>query len=136
MWKLRTLPVDYEQYGARLHAKSGVSKLATWIRYTHIDEIPEFWNVLRGEMSVVGPRPERPEFHEQFQCEYKQWDKRLEVKPGMTGVSQVRGIDSTDPEWKLYFDLMYIDRDRTDWWVDIWVLLETAHQCLRRLFNG
>jgi lipopolysaccharide/colanic/teichoic acid biosynthesis glycosyltransferase len=80
------------------------------LRRTHLDEIPQLLNVLRNEMSIVGPRPERPEFMELLEAEIPYWSRRLLMKPGVTGWAQVHHgytSDATGTATKLSFDLWY-----------------------------
>lgn len=85
-----------------------VTRVGRWLRAFRIDEIPQLVNVLRGEMSLVGPRPERPEFVEEFRKKIEGYDLRHLVKPGITGLAQIRGNYDTPAEDKLRFDLAYI----------------------------
>ena len=78
------------------------------LRRLKIDEIPQFWNVLRGDMSVVGPRPERMCFVEQFSGSIPGYTARHQIRPGITGLAQVYGGYTTDPEIKLKYDLLYV----------------------------
>ena len=81
------------------------------MRKWRIDELPQLWNVLRGEMSIVGPRPERPEFLEQLEREVPFWKHRDLLKPGITGWAQIRSgyaADELGAEAKLSFDLWYL----------------------------
>lgn len=114
IFKLRTMRVDAEDDGAPRFAQEHDSRV-TWIgrflRRTHLDELPQLWNVLRGEMSVVGPRPERPEFVDLLERSVPFWTRRLLVKPGITGWAQLRcgyAFDSASAAEKLSYDLWYL----------------------------
>jgi lipopolysaccharide/colanic/teichoic acid biosynthesis glycosyltransferase len=90
-----------------------VTPIGRVLRATHLDEIPQLWNVLRGEMSLVGPRPERPHFVARFRDVIPGYSQRLQVKPGITGLAQVcHHYDTTprDVRRKLAYDLLYIRR--------------------------
>ena len=96
------------------------------IRKLHLDELPQFFNVLKGNMSIVGPRPERPIFVKELSKEIKEYKKRLHVKPGITGLAQIRHkYDETieDVKKKIKFDLLYIRKMCL--MVDIRILLQT-----------
>jgi exopolysaccharide biosynthesis polyprenyl glycosylphosphotransferase len=97
----RTGPVLCSKKDAR------VTKVGSILRTFHIDEIPQFINVLKGDMSIVGPRPERPFFVEQFEKEIPGYSYRLLMKAGITGLAQIAGRYSTSPEDKLRYDLLY-----------------------------
>lgn len=108
--KLRTMVPDAERNGPVL-AVSGdhrVTGIGAFLRNSRLDELPQLWNVLRGEMSFVGPRPERPEFVDEFAGEDPLYMERLQVRPGITGLAQVSGHYATTPRMKIRFDLMYI----------------------------
>ena len=113
IWKLRTMRNDAEKGGARW-ASSGDSRVTAvgrFLRHTRIDELPQFWNVLRGEMSVIGPRPERPEFVEQLAKEILMYPQRHWLKPGITGWAQINypyGASVHDAREKLCYDLYYL----------------------------
>lgn len=92
-----------------------VTRVGRVIRPTHLDEIPQLWSVLRGDMSVVGPRPERPEIDEHIEFGLDSWRSRWFVKPGLTGLAQISDATGHDPEEKLRYDLKYI-RQQTIWY--------------------
>lgn len=113
IWKFRSMRIDAEENGPRWAAKndSRITRVGRFIRKTRIDEIPQAINVLRGEMSFVGPRPERPEFVEILRGEVPNYDLRHLIKPGITGWAQVKfdyGASIEDARNKLTFDLYYI----------------------------
>jgi len=108
--KLRSMGVDAEKNGAKWAEKNDprVTKVGAFIRKTRIDEIPQLWNVLIGEMSLIGPRPERPMFTASFNDEIPGFVERLKVKPGITGWAQINGGYDISPKEKLGLDLYYI----------------------------
>ena len=111
--KFRSMRVDAEKDGvARLSSGEDddrITPIGRFIRKCRIDELPQLWNILVGDMSVVGPRPERPEIAEQYYEIMPDFRLRLQVKAGLTGYAQVYGKYNTDPYEKLEFDLMYIN---------------------------
>ncbi len=116
MYKFRTMGINAEISGpvwaARGHDPR-VTRLGAFLRKSHLDELPQLFNVLKGEMSLVGPRPERPCFVETLNREIPRYDERLFIKPGMTGLAQVHyRYDQTlaDVKRKLRFDLLYMKR--------------------------
>lgn len=123
--KLRSMGVNAEKNGAQWAQKNDprVTKVGAFIRKTRIDEIPQLFNVLKGEMSMVGPRPERPMFTAQFNEEIPGFVRRITVKPGVTGWAQVNGGYEITPEEKLELDLFYIENQSL--WMDFKVLLKT-----------
>jgi lipopolysaccharide/colanic/teichoic acid biosynthesis glycosyltransferase len=85
-------------------------KIGALMRRLNIDEVPQFWNVLTGDMSLVGPRPERPELIEKFKEEIPHYNARHNIKPGITGWAQVNGLrGDTDLSERVRFDLHYIE---------------------------
>jgi lipopolysaccharide/colanic/teichoic acid biosynthesis glycosyltransferase len=115
MLKFRTLRAGAEDrlgpyLGADLVARTRaeVTPLGKWLRATQLDEIPQFWNVLRGDMSLVGPRPIRPRFFEELTAELPAYWQRLVVRPGLTGFAQVRRGYETSMAEKLAHDLEWI----------------------------
>jgi exopolysaccharide biosynthesis polyprenyl glycosylphosphotransferase len=111
--KFRTMVTDAEKFsGPVLTEKndSRITKLGRFMRAVRLDEIPQLINILKGEMSIVGPRPERPFFVEQFEKEIPQYSFRLKVKAGLTGLAQVEGKYNTSMIDKLRYDLIYIHK--------------------------
>ena len=114
IYKFRTMRIDAESAGGPVWASAGdprATRIGRILRRTHLDELPQLLNVLRGEMSIVGPRPERPEFIELLEAVVPAWGRRLLVKPGMTGWAQVRAGYAADCEStavKLSYDLWYL----------------------------
>lgn len=112
--KLRTMITNAERATGPIWARDNdprITRIGRFLRYSHLDEVPQLWNVLRGEMSLVGPRPERPIFVEQFRSQIPHYEERLRVKPGITGLAQVsHHYDATlrDVKKKLAYDLLYI----------------------------
>jgi lipopolysaccharide/colanic/teichoic acid biosynthesis glycosyltransferase len=103
-----------------------VTRVGRILRKTHVDEFPQFFNILRGEMSAVGPRPERPEFVEELAAEIPLYRVRHAVKPGMAGwglVKQGYGSSKEDAVVKLQYDLYYIKHQSL--WLDAAILLKT-----------
>lgn len=111
MWKFRTMRVGAEEgWGPRLATRDDprVTPIGRWLRPLRLDELPQLWNVLLGEMSFVGPRPERPEFVAEFLAEIPYYALRLRVKPGLTGLAQLYGSYDLDVREKLKYDLYYL----------------------------
>nr|WP_234293332.1 exopolysaccharide biosynthesis polyprenyl glycosylphosphotransferase [Fictibacillus sp. FJAT-27399] len=108
--KLRSMVIDAERNGAQWAAKNDfrVTKVGSFIRKTRIDELPQLLNILKGDMSLIGPRPERPVFSDQFNNEIPGFNNRLAVKPGITGWAQVNGGYDITPKEKLLLDMYYI----------------------------
>jgi lipopolysaccharide/colanic/teichoic acid biosynthesis glycosyltransferase len=109
--KLRTMVPDAERFcGPKLAEKDDtrITRVGRVLRMMRIDELPQFLNVIRGEMSIVGPRPERPEIHESIIEAVPAYRRRLAVKPGITGLAQIRGDYHIDFRHKLRYDLLYI----------------------------
>jgi lipopolysaccharide/colanic/teichoic acid biosynthesis glycosyltransferase len=107
-----------------------VTPLGRALRATRLDELPQLWNVLRGEMSLVGPRPEREFFARRFDLEFPEYPLRTSVKPGLTGLAQVCGGYSSSAESKLRLDLMYIANYSLS--LDLSILLQTIRVVLQR----
>ncbi|MCC7191359.1 MAG: sugar transferase [Phycisphaeraceae bacterium] len=114
IYKLRSMYVDAEKHGKAQRAGQDdprIIPICKWMRKSHVDELPQLVNIIRGEMSLVGPRPERPEMFEELSRELPDFDKRLAVKPGLTGLAQIKNGYDTDiasVRRKLEYDLHYI----------------------------
>lgn len=111
--KFRSMKVNAESDGvARLAGgnDSRVTRVGRLIRASRIDELPQLINILIGDMSVVGPRPERPEIAQQYEAKLPEFALRLQVKAGLTGIAQVYGRYNTEPYNKLQMDLMYVNQ--------------------------
>lgn len=123
--KFRSMKVDSEKEGARLAAKDDdrITKVGKVLRATHLDELPQVFNILMGQMSVVGPRPERPEIAKEYEQDIPEFRFRLKVKAGLTGYAQVYGKYNTTPYDKLKLDLYYIQHYKV--WTDIQLILMT-----------
>ncbi|MGG0518684.1 sugar transferase [Priestia aryabhattai] len=123
--KLRSMYSDAEKNGAQWAVKndSRVTKVGKLIRQTRIDELPQLWNVLKGDMSIVGPRPERAVFIEEFQKTLPAFSQRLAVKPGLTGWAQINGGYELTPAEKLELDLYYIHH--TNIRFDVKIMIKT-----------
>jgi exopolysaccharide biosynthesis polyprenyl glycosylphosphotransferase len=108
--KFRTMVVDAESRGPRLSNTDDdrIVKGLRWLRETRLDELPQLWNVLRGEMSLVGPRPERPELTADIERSVSGWVRRHQLPPGLTGLAQIHGRYATNPEYKIGYDLQYL----------------------------
>jgi lipopolysaccharide/colanic/teichoic acid biosynthesis glycosyltransferase len=135
IYKLRTMKPDAEKSGAAWAAKQDnrVTFVGRLLRRTRIDEIPQFWNVIKGEMSIVGPRPERPELEKEIVQNLPYWNCRYLLKPGLTGWAQIKykyASDLETSEEKLAYDLFYIKN--ASFFLDLEIILST----LRSLTQG
>lgn len=135
--KFRTMVVNAESNGAQLsdegrgEADTRVTHIGRILRRTHLDEIPQLWPILLGRMSVVGPRPERPELDGQMEASVSTWRSRWFVKPGLTGLAQIRGATGHSPHTKLRYDVEYIRRQ--SFWFDLKIVLRQLHGVARDL---
>ena len=111
IYKFRSMIVDAEKNGAQFSSKndSRITKVGKFIRATRLDELPQLLNILKGDMSIVGPRPERQQYIDEFCKETPEFIYRLKVKAGLTGYAQIYGKYNTTPLDKLKLDLMYIE---------------------------
>ncbi len=132
--KLRTMGLDAESEGARWSGAGDprVTPVGRVLRRTHLDEVPQLWNVLRGEMTLVGPRPEVPEIVADLEWQIPFYDRRELVKPGITGWAQVRcGYSGTQAgsAWKVCHDLYYLKHRSLA--LDVMIMLETVASAIR-----
>lgn len=135
VYKFRTMRQDAEKHGAQWAKKndSRVTRIGGFMRKTRLDEIPQLWNVLRGDMGFVGPRPERPEFVEWLNSEIPYYELRHIIRPGLTGWAQVRygyGATLDETKRKLEYDLYYVKHMSVG--LDLLVMFETVKTILLR----
>lgn len=134
IYKIRTMYQDSEHRCGPIWSVPGdprVTPVGRVLRWSHIDELPQLINVLKGEMSLVGPRPERPEFLDQLERALPQYRQRLTVRPGLTGLAQVQqdpDSDLSSVRRKLKYDLCYLER--MSLWLDLRLILGTVLKCL------
>ena len=134
--KFRTMILDAESQTGPVWAAerdSRTTRVGRMLRILHLDELPQVINILKGEMSIVGPRPERPVLVERFSREAPSFSERLRVRPGVAGLAQVRGTAQTRPRDKLRYDNLYIETlspcmDIKLMFLSVWVVLK---RCLR-----
>ncbi len=135
MIKFRSMRTDAENEGARFAARTDerITRVGSFLRQTRIDELPQFWNVLKGEMSVIGPRPEQPDFVTSFEASIPFYGYRHLVKPGITGWAQVHfgyAASEEDTRNKLEYDLYYARH------CSIWLDLAIIFRTFRTIFTG
>jgi len=133
VYKFRTMYNDAEKMTGPVLATDNdprITKAGKILRATRLDELPQLFNVLKGDMSFVGPRPERPYFVEQFEKQYPSYKYRHNVKAGITGLAQVFGKYSTDADDKLRLDLIYIKN--YSFWLDLKIILLTLKTVLTK----
>lgn len=123
--KLRSMRVNAEDQGVQWAMKNDhrITRVGHFLRITRFDELPQVINILRGEMSFVGPRPERPCFYNEFETYIPYFRSRLQVKPGLTGWAQIMGGYDLLPEQKLDLDLEYIKKSSL--WFDFYIIIKT-----------
>ena len=132
MYKLRSMYLDAEKNGYQWAEKNDprITKIGHFIRRTRIDEFPQIINIIKGEMSIIGPRPERPEFINEFLKDIPNFNERLAVRPGITGWAQVNGGYELTPKDKLVYDIFYINHESIK--LDFLILLKT----IKVIFTG
>jgi lipopolysaccharide/colanic/teichoic acid biosynthesis glycosyltransferase len=115
VYKFRSMIPDAEaETGVKLSEEDTggidprVTQVGRVLRATHLDEIPQLWSILRGDMSVVGPRPERPEIDMKIKTTEVDWSKRWFIQPGLTGLAQINGATGHEPRAKLRYDIQYV----------------------------
>ena len=129
IYKLRTMITEAEKDSGAVWAKVSdprITPVGRVLRKTHIDELPQFLNVIKGEMSIVGPRPERPEIVSDLSKQIGDYQKRQQIKPGITGLAQVyHKYDETiaDVRKKIKYDLLYMKKKR--WFMELGILTKT-----------
>jgi len=133
IYKLRTMIPEAEAAGPKWATSndSRVTPIGRLLRLTRLDELPQLWNVIKGDMSLVGPRPERPEFMDELAAHVPYFRARLCVRPGLTGWAQIKyryGNTLNDAETKLEYDLFYI-KNRSLWF-DVLILCKTIKTVL------
>jgi sugar transferase (PEP-CTERM system associated) len=133
IWKFRSMAKDAEKHGPRWAQPSDprVSRVGRWLRKTRLDELPQFINVLKGEMSLIGPRPERPVFVQELRATIPYYDIRHTVRPGITGWAQTQfryGSSAEDSHTKLQYDLYYVKN--MTFALDVRILIETIRVVL------
>jgi lipopolysaccharide/colanic/teichoic acid biosynthesis glycosyltransferase len=134
IYKIRTMYQNSEWDNVAKWCVPGdprITPVGQVLRWAHIDELPQLVNVLKGEMSLVGPRPERPEFLPELERALPNYCQRLSVRPGLTGLAQVQQPPDTDissVRTKLNYDLCYVER--MNFWLDLRLMAGTALKCM------
>lgn len=125
IYKLRSMYSDAEKDGYQWAKKNDVriTKVGQFLRKSRIDELPQLINIIKGDMAIIGPRPERPEFIEEFLQEIPDFNDRITIKPGITGWAQINGGYELTPKEKLEFDKYYIEHESL--YLDTLILLKT-----------
>jgi capsular exopolysaccharide synthesis family protein len=135
IYKFRSMIKDAEQNTGPVWAYKKdhrITKVGDFLRRTKLDELPQLFNILRGDMSFVGPRAERPELVSEFRKMIPGFDYRLRVKPGLTGIAQVYGNYNTHPRNKLRYDTVYINNE--SFWLDIKLIFATIWFTVEKTF--
>jgi lipopolysaccharide/colanic/teichoic acid biosynthesis glycosyltransferase len=132
IYKFRSMVTNAEaQTGAKLSEEDAgaidprVTRVGWILRRTHLDEIPQLWSILIGDMSVVGPRPERPELDTDIQSEVVEWRSRWFVKPGLTGMAQINKVTGHEPSEKIRYDIEYIRKQ--SFWFDLKIVVRQLY---------
>lgn len=125
--KLRSMYEGAEKKTGAVWAQKNdkrITKVGHFMRKTRIDELPQLLSVIKGDMSLIGPRPERPEFTQQFSEEFNNFEQRLVIKPGLSGYAQVHGGYEDNPQEKLINDLYYINH--IGFFTDLKIIFKTV----------
>ncbi|WP_187343458.1 sugar transferase [Limosilactobacillus fermentum] len=131
--KLRSMRNDAEAKTGAVWAKKNdprVTAVGRFMRKTRIDELPQFWDVLKGDMSMIGPRPERPELTEKFYKQWPEFPQRLRIIPGITGYAQIHGGYDLKPNEKCKLDNYYIEH------YSLWQDCKIAFETFKIIFTG
>lgn len=141
VYKFRSMVPDAESgTGAKLSEEDRggrdprVTRVGAVLRDTHLDEIPQLWSILIGDMSVVGPRPERPELDADMEQGVGQWRQRWFVRPGLTGLAQIHDVTGHNPAEKLRFDVEYIRKQ--SFWFDLKIVVRQIWQVFDEVVSG
>lgn len=127
VYKFRSMKVDRQELHSNLSHEQMVTKVGKVIRKTSLDELPQLINILKGEMSFIGPRPWIPEYYEWFTDEQK---RRSNVLPGISGLAQVKGRNGISIFKKIEYDLYYVEH--ISMWLDIKIVFETIVQVFKK----
>ena len=127
MFKFRTMNNDHDESGFLKSDKDRITRIGAFLRSTSLDELPELLNVLKGDMSLVGPRPLLSEYLPLYS---ERQSRRHEVRPGITGWAQINGRNALSWEEKFELDVWYVDNQSL--WLDIKILFKTVLQVLKR----
>ncbi|WP_276299017.1 sugar transferase [Halorussus lipolyticus] len=136
VYKFRSMVTDAEaETGATISDEDAggvdprITRVGKFLRQTHLDEVPQLWSILVGDMSVVGPRPERPELDADIRTGVVEWRKRWFIKPGLTGLAQIHGATGKQPEEKLRYDVEYVRSQ--SFWFDVKIVLRQVWDVLK-----
>ena len=138
--KFRSMVTDAEvETGATISEEDAggvdprVTRVGSILRQTHLDEIPQLWSIFVGDMSVVGPRPERPELDADIRTGVVEWRKRWFIKPGLTGLAQINDATGQQPEEKLRYDMEYVRKQ--SFWFDVKIVVRQVWKVLDDLLE-
>lgn len=129
VYKFRTMKEEGSYNKSVTSDDDRITKVGKYLRKFRIDELPQFFNILKGDMSVVGPRPEMVENVDKYTAELPEFSYRLRVKGGLTGYAQIAGKYNTSPKDKLVLDLLYIEHYSL--WLDFKLILQTVTVLLK-----
>lgn len=136
-YKFRSMVPDAERYTGAVWAEEDdprITRVGRFLRSRALDELPQIINMWKGDISLVGPRPERPELVEEFTQQWPEFGSRLAVRPGLTGIAQVYGRYSTHPRDKVRYDMIYVRRMSP--WLDIKLLALSVLITVRARWQG